>query len=95
MAVAARTPILFAALVALAPLAHGTTLAEMTRGCQVEIQKAEARIAEARKRPEYQSGQGRMTLSSADRWLLQARKHASQGQSRNCMAAVEKSRGQI
>lgn len=95
MAAAVRTPILFAALVALAPLAHGTTLAEMTKGCQVEIQKVEARIAEARKRPEYQSGQGRMTLSSADRWLLQARKHASQGQSRGCMEAVQKSRAQI
>jgi hypothetical protein len=95
MALAVRARILLAALLALPPLAHGTTLAEMTRGCQVEIQKAEAKIAEARKRPEYQSGQGRMTLSSADRWLLQARKHASQGQSRNCMAAVQKSRAQI
>jgi hypothetical protein len=95
MALAVRAPVLLAALLALPPLAHATTLAEMTRGCQVEIQKVELKIAEARKRPEYQSGQGRMTLSSADRWLLQARKHASQGQSRNCMAAVQKSRAQI
>ena len=95
MAFAVRARILLAALLALPPLAHGTTLAEMTKGCQVEIQKVEARIAEARKRPEYQSGQGRMTLSSADRWLLQARKHASQGQSRGCMEAVQKSRAQI
>lgn len=95
MALALRARILLAALLALPPLAHGTTLAEMTKGCQVEIQKVELKIAEARKRPEYQSSQGRMTLSSADRWLLQARKHASQGQSRNCMAAVQKSRAQI
>lgn len=95
MAFALRAPILFAALVALPPLAHGTTLAEMTKGCQAEIEKVEAKIAQARTKPEYQSGQGRMTLSSADRWLLQARKHASQGQSRNCMEAVQKSRAQI
>jgi hypothetical protein len=93
--VAVRYPILFAALVALPPLARATTLAEMTKTCQVEIQKTELRIAEARKKPEYQSGQGRMTLSSADRYLLQARKHAMQGQSRNCMEAVQKSRAQI
>lgn len=95
MAVAARTPILLAALVALPPFGHATTLAEMTKGCQAEIQKVEAKIAEARTKPEYQSGQGRLTLSSADRWLLQARKHARQGESRNCMAAVQKSRAQI
>jgi len=95
MVLAARAPILLAALVALPPCAHATTLAEMTRSCQIEIQKVELKIAEARKKPEYQSGQGRMTLSSADRWLLQARKHAAQGQSRNCMEAVQKSRAQI
>jgi hypothetical protein len=95
MALAVRAPILFAALLALPPLAHGTTLAEMTRSCQAEIEKVEAKIAQARTRPEYQSGQGRMTLSSADRWLLQARKHASQGQSRNCIEAVQKSRAHI
>ena len=95
MEIAGRYPIVLAALVALPPLAHGTTLAEMTKGCQAEIQKVEAKIAEARTKPEYQSGQGRMTLSSADRWLLQARKHARQGESRNCMAAVQKSRAQI
>ena len=95
MVIAGRYPILFVALVALPPLARGTTLAEMTKSCQAEIQKTEARIAEARTKPEYQSGQGRLTLSSADRWLLQARKHAMQGQSRNCMEAVQKSRAQI
>ena len=95
MVIAVRAPIVLAALVALPSLAHGTTLAEMTKSCQVEIQKVEMKIAEARKKPEYQSGEGRMTLSSADRWLLQARKHASQGQSRNCMAAVQKSRAHI
>ena len=95
MVIAVRAPIVLAALVALPALAHGTTLAEMTKSCQVEIQKVEMKIAEARKKPEYQSGEGRMTLSSADRWLLQARKHASQGQSRNCMAAVQKSRAHI
>ena len=95
MALSVRARILLAALWAVPPLAHGTTLAEMTRGCQAEIEKVEAKIAQARTRPEYQSGQGRMTLSSADRWLLQARKHARQGESRNCMAAVQKSRAHI
>lgn len=90
-----RYAIVFAALAALPSFARGTTLAEMTRGCQAEIEKVEAKIAQARTKPEYQSGQGRLTLSSADRWLLQARKHASQGQSRNCMEAVQKSRAQI
>ena len=95
MGIAGRYPIVFAALVALPPLAHGQTLAEMTKSCQAEIQKTEAQIAAARTKPEYQSGQGRMTLSSADRWLLQARKHALKGESRNCMTAVQKSRAQI
>ena len=95
MVIVGRYPILFAALVALPPFAHATTLAEMTRSCQVEIQKTEARIAQARTKPEYRSQEGRQTLSSADRWLLQARKHALKGESRNCMAAVQKSRAQI
>jgi len=95
MVLAVRAPIVLAALLAFPPFAQGTTLAEMTRGCQAEIEKVEAKIAQARTKPEYQSGQGRMTLSSADRWLLQARKHAAQGQSRNCMEAVQRSRAQI
>jgi len=95
MVYAGRYSIVFAALVALPSFPRATTLAEMTKGCQAEIEKVEAKIAQARTKPEYQSGQGRMTLSSADRWLLQARKHASQGQSRNCMEAVQKSRAQI
>jgi hypothetical protein len=95
MVLVGRYAMVFAALAAAPSFAHPTTLAEMTRGCQAEIEKVEAKIAQARTKPEYQSGQGRLTLSSADRWLLQARKHASQGQSRNCMEAVQKSRAQI
>ena len=95
MVLVGRYAIVFAALAALPSFARATTLAEMTRSCQAEIERVEAKIAQARTRPEYQSGQGRMTLSSADRWLLQARKHARQGESRNCMAAVQKSRAQI
>jgi cell division protein FtsL len=95
MVPAARAPILFAALAAFPAFAHGTTLAEMTRSCQVEIQKVEARIAAVRTKPEYQSQQARQALSSADRWLHQARKHAVKGESRNCMSAVQKSRAQI
>lgn len=95
MVIPGRYPIVFAALAAFPAFAHGTTLAEMTKSCQAEIQRVEATIAKARTKVEYQSEQGRLTLSNADRWLHQARKHAVKGESRNCMSAVGKSRALI
>jgi len=69
--------------------------AKMARACQAEIEKAELRIAEARKQAEYRSEKGRHALSTADRWVNQARNHATKGEARNCVSAAQKSRSQL
>ena len=95
MSIAPRALALLVALLAVMRLAHGASQAEMTRTCQVEIARVEASIAQARKQPEYRTERGRQVLTSADRWLYQARKHAAKGEPRNCISAAQKSRAQI
>jgi hypothetical protein len=92
MAPAKRCLALFATLLALLPSAQAASLAQMEQSCKAEIQQVEAGIAEARKRPEYSSEQGRRALASADRWVLQARKHLIKGESRSCVSAAQKGR---
>ena len=92
MAPAKRFLALFATLLALLPSAQAASLAQMEQNCKAEIRQVEAGIAEARKRPEYSSEQGRRALATADRWLHQARKHAIKGESRNCVSAAQKGR---
>lgn len=85
----------FAALLAFLPPADAASQAEMAQSCEAEIHRAEVRIAEARKRPEYRSELGLQSLSSADRWVNQARRHAAKGESRNCVTAAQKGRAQL
>ncbi len=93
MALVRRTLVLFAALLVSANAA--AQQAKMANACAAEIEKAETRIAEARKAPEYRSEKGRHVLSTADRWVNQARKHAAKGESRNCVSAAQKGRMQL
>lgn len=67
----------------------------LAQSCREEIQRVEARIARARKLPEYSSEYGRRSLASADRWLHSARQHAIKGETRNCVSAARKSQAQL
>lgn len=67
----------------------------LAQSCRDEIQRVEARIARARKLPEYSSDYGRRSLASADRWLHSARQHAIKGETRNCVSAARKSQAQL
>jgi biopolymer transport protein ExbB/TolQ len=69
--------------------------AKMVQECEAEIEKADRAIADARKAPQYKSENGRQALTSADRSLNQARKHAAKGEPRNCVSAAQKSRAQL
>src|SRR6185503_5860066 len=95
MAIPKRALLLFAAALAFLPLAHAASQAEMARDCDAEIEKVERRISDARKKPEYKSERGRQALSSADRSLNQARKHAAKSEFRHCLDETKKSRAQI
>lgn len=86
---------LLAALLALTPAAQAASQAEMAQNCESEIHRVEVRIADARKRPEYRSELGRQSLSTADRWVNQARRHAAKGESRNCVTAAKKGRAAL
>ena len=86
---------LLAAVLLAMRLAHGASQAEMVRSCETETWKAELRIAEARKKPEYRTEQGRKSLSTADRWVNHARKHFHKGESRHCLEAANKGRAQL
>ncbi len=78
----------------LAP-AYAQDQAKLARTCDTELEKAERSIAEARRRPDYRTDKGRHTLTTADRYLNQARKHADKGESRNCATAAKKARAQL
>ena len=73
--------VLLVCLLAFRPSAHAQSQAQMARDCDAEIDKVEKRIADARKKPEYKSERGRQALTSADRSLNQARRHAAMGES--------------
>ena len=83
------------ALLAFLPPAHAQSQAKLAQSCDAEIEQVDKRIAAARKRPEYKTDQGRQALTSADRYLNQARKHAAKGESRHCLEAAKKGRAQI
>jgi len=67
----------------------------LAQSCKDEILRVEARIAQARKLPEYSSEYGRRTLASADRWLHHARQHAIKGETRSCVTAARKGQAQL
>jgi len=75
--------------------ANAQDQARLERACEAEISKAERSIAEARRRPEYNTDKGRQTLAAADRYVNQARRHAGRGESRNCAEAARKGRAQL
>src|SRR3990170_4447784 len=91
----AQRLILFAALLLVLPPVQAASQDQMARNCEAEIESAERRIAEARKRPEYRSEHGRQALTTADRWVNQARRHAAKGEARNCATAAKKGRAQV
>jgi len=86
---------LFVSLLVVLPSAYAQSQAQLAKNCDAEIEKVERSIADARRKPEYKSERGRQALSSADRSLNQARKHAAKGESRHCLDAAKKSRSQI
>lgn len=91
----ARRLTLFAALLMFLPSVQAASQDQMARNCEAEIESAERRIADARKRPEFRSEQGRQALTTADRWVNQARRHAAKGEARNCATAAKKGRAQV
>jgi hypothetical protein len=86
---------LFVAMLLFLPPAQAASQDQMERNCEVEIESAERRIAEARKKREYRSEQGRQALTTADRWVNQARRHAAKGEARNCATSAKKGRAQV
>jgi hypothetical protein len=95
MKIAKCSPLLFAVSLAFLPSAHAASQAQMAKDCDAEIERVEKRIVQARKKPEYRSEEGRQALSTADRWLYQARKHAAKGEPRHCLDAAKKGRAQV
>jgi hypothetical protein len=95
MMIEKRSLTVLAALLVLLPSAHAVLQDRMAESCEAEIENVERRIAEARKKPAYRSEQGRQSLTTADRWLNQARRHAVKGESRNCVTAAKKGRAQL
>jgi hypothetical protein len=91
----ARRLTLFLAMLMFLPSAQAASQDQMARSCEAELESAERRIAEARKRREYRSEQGRQALATADRWVNQARRHAAKGEARNCATAAKKGRAQV
>ena len=84
-----------ATLLAPLPPAQAGSQDLLAQSCKAEIQRVEARIAQARKRPEYSSEYGRRSLASADRWLHSARQHAIKGETRSCVSAARKGQAQL
>jgi hypothetical protein len=95
MMIAKRSLTLVATLLALLPPAQAALQDRMAENCEAEIESAEKRIAAARKKPSFRNEQGRQSLSTADRWVNQARRHAAKGESRNCVTAAQKGRAQL
>jgi hypothetical protein len=87
--------VLLMSLLLFLPSAYAQSQAQLARDCEAEIERVERRIADARKKPEYKSEKGRQQLSSADRSLNQARKHAAKGESRHCLEAAKQGRAQV
>jgi hypothetical protein len=92
---AKRSLTVVATVLALLPPAHGALQDRMAEDCEAEIESVERRIAAARKKPSFRNEQGRQSLSMADRWVNQARRHAAKGESRNCVTAAQKGRAQL
>ena len=86
---------LFAVLLMFLPSLQAASQDQMARSCEAEIESAERSIADARKKREYRSEQGRQALTTADRWVNQARRHAAKGEARNCATAAKKGRAQV
>lgn len=91
----ARRLTLFAALLMVLPSVQAASQDQMARNCEAEIESAERHIADARKKREYRSEHGRQALTTADRWVNQARRHAAKGEARNCATAAKKGRAQV
>jgi len=84
-----------ATLLAPLPPAQAGSQDLLAQNCKDEILRVEARIARARKLPEYSSEHGRRSLASADRWLHHARQHAIKGETRSCVTAARKGQAQL
>ena len=89
-----RGPILLGVLLAL-PAADAAAQSALEKACIAEIRNVEKSIAQARERPEFRNEEGRRVLSTADRWVYQARKHAVKSESRSCVTAAQKASAQF
>jgi hypothetical protein len=85
----------FAMIIVLLLPVHAVAQAPTAQACDEAIFKTELTIAEARKKAEYRNDKGRYVLSTADRWVNQARKHAAAGENRSCVSAAQKARTQL
>jgi hypothetical protein len=85
-----RFPLILALLLPVHAAAQASAQA-----CDAEIFKSEVTIAEARKKVEFRNDKGRFVLSTADRLVSQARKHAAAGENRGCVSAAQKARTQL
>ena len=94
MKIARRRLMLFVFLLLCAPCAYPQSQSKLASNCDAEIDKVEKRIADARNKPEFRTERGRQALTSADRSLNQARRHAAKGEPRNCISAAQKARAQ-
>ena len=95
MVSASYSVVLCAVSLGLLASADATAQAKSPAECEAAIERVEKRIAEARKRPEYKTEKGRQNLSTADRYVNQARNHAKAGESRNCVTAAQKAGTQL
>jgi hypothetical protein len=94
MVFAKRALILLGVLLIL-PAADAAAQAHLAKACKEEILKAEAKIAQARRQPEYNSDTGRRVLSTADRSVYQARQHAIKSEARNCVSVAQRVSAQL
>ena len=77
------------------PSANAAAQSQLEKACAAEIRQAEATIAAKRRAIEYQSDQGRRVLSTADRYVYQARQYAIKGQPRGCVTTAQKVQEQL
>jgi hypothetical protein len=77
------------------PGVNAAAQSQLEKACVAEIRHAEATIAAKRKAIEYQSDQGRRVLSTADRYVYQARQLAIKGQPRGCVTTAQKVQEQL
>jgi hypothetical protein len=91
----AKRPLILLGVLLVLPAANAAAQSQLEKACVAEIRHAEATIAAKRKAIEYQSDQGRRVLSTADRYVYQARQYSMKGQPRGCVTTAQKVQEQL